>query len=161
VDFEVRISRPEDLAGVQDLNHALFEHDRPYDNHLKMSWPYDRDTGAAYFSERVSGRAGICFVANSNGALIGYLAGNLHAIESYREGRRAELENMFVAERARRAGVGTALVSRFRTWCEEQGADELYVSAYFGNNDAVEFYRRCGFTSWGHALVLDQRPDKN
>jgi GNAT superfamily N-acetyltransferase len=68
---------------------------------------------------------------------------------------------MFVSEDARRNGVGTALVSRFREWCLQQGADEVYVSAYFDNDEAVAFYRKCGFRSWGHALVLDERPDKN
>jgi GNAT superfamily N-acetyltransferase len=161
VDFQIRVSRPEDLAAVQNLNHELFEHDHPYDAYLEMSWPYNKETGGAYFADRVSGRSGVCFVADSGGKLVGYLAGDVKANEQYRSGRRAELENMFVSEPARRAGVGTALVSRFRDWCREQGADEIYVSAYFDNDEAVEFYRNCGFASWGHVLVLDQRADKN
>jgi len=161
VDFEIRTSTPEDLAAVQDLNHELFEHDHPYDVYLEMSWPYDPQTGGKYFADRVLGRSGICLVAESDGLLIGYLAGDVKPNESYRTGRRAELENMFVANHARRAGVGGALVSRFRHWCREHGADEIYVSAYFDNEEAVSFYRDAGFASWGHVLVLDQRADKN
>lgn len=159
--FQIRVSRQEDLAAVRDLNHALFDHDHPFDVYLEMSWPNDPKTGGAYFAERVLGRSGICFVADSGDKLVGYLAGDLKENEQYRTGRRAELENMFVSEGARRAGVGTALVSRFRDWCAKQGADEVYVSAYFDNDEAVAFYRECGFVSWGHSLVLDQRADKN
>lgn len=155
-DITVRIGNPGDLRVVQELNAGAFENDARHDPYLVMTWPTDPETGAAYFAQRLAGD-GVVFVALHNGEVVGYLAGAMQANESYRRGVRSELENMFVRASTRRSGVGTALVDAFRRWSLDQGADEMYVSAYFDNLTAVEFYKHNGFASYSHDLLMDLR----
>lgn len=154
----IRIARPDELPVIQELNSGAFENDAKHDSYLVMNWPHDPATGGAYFQTRLNGD-GVVFVAEDNGAIVGYLAGALCSNESYRRGSRSELENMFVLPHARRSGFGTALVDAFVAWSRNNGVEEIYVSAYFGNTHAVEFYKSSGFQSYSHSLLLDLRND--
>jgi GNAT superfamily N-acetyltransferase len=157
-DIIVRIAKSDDLLIVEQLNSKSFSNDADHDPYLVMDWPYDQTTGGRYFEERIGGRDSVCFVAEINNQIVGYLAGALCPNESYRRGSRSELENMFVEEDWRRHRVGTALVDAFIDWSRAHGADEIYVSAYFDNQRAVSFYQDRGFRSYAHDLLLDLRP---
>jgi GNAT superfamily N-acetyltransferase len=156
--FKVRVARPEELQIIQELNSGAFENDAEHDPHLVMNWPHDPSTGGAYFKNRLDGD-GIIFVAEDANGVVGYLAGAMHSNESYRRGSRSELENMFVRPNARRSGIGSALMDAFVDWSRDHGADEVYVSAYFDNTRAVEFYKHSGFRSYSHDLLLDLRAE--
>ena len=152
----IRKARPDELAIVQDLNFGAFENDVAHDPYLIMDWPHNPSAGRAYFQSRIEGN-GICLIAEHDGEVIGYLAGAMRKNEAYRHGSRSELENMFVKPSERRRYVGTALIDAFKAWSRTQGADELYVSAYFDNERAVSFYQNNGFISYSHDLLLDLR----
>lgn len=154
----IRIARPDELPIVQKLNGDAFENDAEHDPYLVMTWPTDPSTGGTYFRRRLDGAGdGVVFVAEDNGDVIGYIAGAIRPNEPYRRGSRSELENMFVRADARRSGIGSSLVNAFVTWSRQQGADEVYVSAYFDNERAVSFYEHYGFRSYAHDLLLDLR----
>lgn len=151
----VRRARQEDLEAVQDLNYQLFEHDYEYDPLLKMSWPYD-DEGAAYFTKRVSGDEGVCFVAELEGEIVGYLCGGMMKPYSYRAiEKEAELENMLVTEEHRGQRIGEKLFEQLVTWAKGQGAEKILVSAAAQNVDAIRFYRRVGFGDYATELEFD------
>lgn len=156
----VRMAQRDELGIIQTLNRGAFENDAEHDPQLVMTWPTDPATGGAYFSSRINGD-GVVFVAETDGTIVGYVAGAMQPNEMYRSGRRSELENMFVQPQARRGGVGTALIDAFVQWSTEQGAGEVYVSAYFDNHRAVSFYQRQGFKSYSHDLLLNLRPPAN
>jgi ribosomal protein S18 acetylase RimI-like enzyme len=156
METDVRRARRDELEVVQRLNQGSFVNDRAHDPYLDMAWPLDPDTGGAYFLRRIEGD-GICLVAEQDAVIVGYLAGSMTPIESYRHGRRAELENMYVAATVRRRGVGAALVAEFERWGRTQGADEVFVSAYAGNERALDFYRACGFAPYAQELLFDLR----
>jgi GNAT superfamily N-acetyltransferase len=155
--FVIRIAQPRELPVIQELNGGSFENDLARDPYLVTTWPTDPETGERYFRDRLSGDDGIVFAAEADGCVVGYLAGAMRPIESYRRGVRSELENMFVRPEARRTGVGSALVDAFVDWSKKQGADEVYVSAYFDNRTAVSFYQSKAFESYAHDLLLDLR----
>lgn len=150
--FVVRRGLLSDLARVQELNAALFLSDRPHDDDLDLAWPY-ASAGESYFRDRINGD-GACLVAEAHGTVIGYLAAGLRE-ETWRRVVRSELENMYVDERWRRAGVGRALVQAFREWSREVGARQSFVEAYAGNAGAVAFYESCGFAVRWVALTWD------
>lgn len=155
----VRVARPDELAVIQELNSGAFENDSVHDPYLGMSWPVDPATGGSYFKTRLGGD-GVVFVAEEGGVVVGYLAGAMRPNESYRRGRRSELENMFVRPFIRRSGVGSLLIDAFVSWSRKQGAGEVYVSAYFGNDRAVSFYKHNGFESYSHDLLLNIREEE-
>jgi GNAT superfamily N-acetyltransferase len=72
--------------------------------------------------------------------------------------RRALLEDMVVASGARRLGVGQALASAARAWCREQGATQLLLTVWEGNEGAASFYREAGFSPVSQVLgcTLDE-----
>lgn len=155
MDAIIRLAKPEELAAIQALNRELFEHDASFDPYLVLDWPYN-DDGEFYFRGRISGD-GVCYVAELGSEIVGYLAGAFCEPETYRTGRRCELENMCVKSSLRAHGVGSALFDAFKQWAIEHGAEELYVEAAFDNTGAIAFYRRNGFTSYSHDLIVDLR----
>ena len=151
----VRKAKPEDLKSIQDLNHQLFLFDHDRDPQLNTQWPYERE-GKDYFSKMIAGEIGVCFVAESDNKVIGYLAGSIKTeVTSYRPIRRTELENMFVVKELRGQGVGTILAKEFIGWSKKQGVEHVFVSAYAGNKDAIKFYEKAGFLPRAIELELN------
>lgn len=159
------IVRPANLSylkTIQDLNHDLFKHDSAWISHLAMDWPYDSKTGAAYFNDAIEKLDTACFVAEENGEIVGYLAGALKEPESYRNVKRAELENMFVKESYRHQGIGKLLAAKFKEWCKEQGAQKILAIASAPNESAIQFYKSIGFESYSLELEMDlEKSDNN
>lgn len=147
----IRRATMDDLRTVQDLNYGTFVNDLPYDPDLNMRWPYEKE-GEDYFRSRIAGPDAVCFVAEVDGKPVGYVAGAIRKGEPYRLVQRSELENMYVDENVRRSGVGRALVEELFKWSQEQGITQVFVSAYWGNDRAIEFYKSCGFESNAHDL---------
>lgn len=150
----VRPATPDDLKTIQDLNHQLFEHDSEWISHLVMDWPYDPQTGQAYFKDVTERPDAACFVAEDNGEVVGYLAGSLKKAESYRKVKMAELENMFVKEAYRHQGIGKQLASKFKQWCKEQGVQKILVIASAPNEQAIQFYKSIGFEPYSLELEM-------
>lgn len=136
---------------MQDLNYQLFVHDQEYDPLLKMRWPYEE--GEAYLAKRVSGEEGVCFVAEHDGIIIGYLCGGMMSPHNYRTIKKeAELENTLVAEEYRSQRIGEQLFEQLIGWAKEQGAEKILVSAAAQNLGAIKFYRRVGFEDYATEL---------
>ncbi len=147
----VRLAKPEELEQVQKLNHQLFLSDAQHFNDLNTNWPFEE--GEAYFRKRIAGDGGVCFVAVKDNAVIGYVAGGWsHLNFSAYKGKRAELENICVAEDARSTGVGALLVDALFDWCKRNGATHVMVDAYAPNLKAIKFYEAQGFTPYSSVL---------
>lgn len=59
--------------------------------------------------------------------------------------RRAHIDNIVVAEGARRRGYGAALVDAATRWARERGASEILLTVWTGNEAAERFYARLDF----------------
>jgi aminoglycoside 6'-N-acetyltransferase I len=75
------------------------------------------------------------------------------SIRSYAEGcvtdRVAFIEGWYVDPRARRQGIGAALVRAAETWGREQGCTELGSDAEVENFESANAYRAVGFEETG------------
>lgn len=153
--MQIRKTTIEDLKTVLDLNHALFLHDNPFDPILDNEWPYSAD-GKKYFEPKVSGKDGICFLAEHDGKALGYLAGSVIDADKTRSNIVvANLDNMMVATEHQGKGIGTKLVSEFVKWAKANKAERIDVSAYAGNKDAIKFYEKIGFKPLSISLEHD------
>ena len=99
--------------------------------------------------------AGLVFVAESEGVVVGFAA-----ILPRADGN-SELDGLFVEPTAWRAGVGRALVEHCAAEARVAGATVLHVT---GNPHAEGFYLACGFTAsgttqtrFGPGLLLQRR----
>lgn len=148
----VRKATLNDLKSVQDLNHDLFLSDSKHLNDLNTNWPYEAE-GENYFRKRVSGEGGVCFVAEIEDLVVGYVAGGWsHMNFSAYKGKRGELENILVKDEHHGSGVGAHLVAALTDWFKKQGAAYIMVDAYTKNENAIAFYQHEGFEPYSVVL---------
>lgn len=154
-EFHIRKATIDDLPTIQKLNYQLFVHDNEYHHDLNLGWPYEPD-GDEYFRSCIepSDRL-VSIVADYNGAVVGYLNGRIRQPHSAYLGKRAEIENMCVAAAFRGRGIGTQLIDEFKVWAYSKGAERLIVEAFSGNDQALRFYEKNGFSSY--AITLNQQ----
>lgn len=103
----------------------------------------------------IDGSKGVCFVAEVEGKVAGYLAGRTFSAGSAYLGSRAELDNMYVEEAFRSSGVGAALVGEFKNWCKQKGVTKMFVSAFSPNTRAIAFYQKNNFKEYSVNLYQD------
>lgn len=153
MDINIRKAKIEELKTVQDLNRDLFASDGPRDKYLNHNWPYE--DGRSYFSKRITDDNSICLVAEIDNEIVGYFAGAVMEVESWRPVKRTELENMFVKEEFRSKGVGAKLVNEFFNWSKTKEVQRSLVVAYVTNEKAIKFYQKMGFDPESVSLEIE------
>lgn len=103
--------------------------------------------GAPLIAERLAALAGrtdhAVWVSAGGDDLLGLLhAQHMHRILS---DPYVEILHLVVSARARRAGVGRALVDRVRAWAVERGVDRVRVRSNVVRDEAHSFYLALGF----------------
>jgi ribosomal protein S18 acetylase RimI-like enzyme len=83
--------------------------------------------------------------------LIGY------CICSVDDQMRGELESIYVEREYRSGGVGERLARCGLEWIDAQGADQVTIVVAVGNEDALPFYERLGFTPRTYRLKRHPR----
>lgn len=69
--------------------------------------------------------------------------------------RRAQIEDLAVAEPARRRGCARALLVAATEWARAQGATQLLLTVWEGNAAAERLYARLGYRRLGQVLGTD------
>jgi ribosomal protein S18 acetylase RimI-like enzyme len=59
--------------------------------------------------------------------------------------RRGHVETLVVTARHRRRGIGRLLMAESAAWARAEGAVELVLTTWAGNQDADAFYERLGY----------------
>jgi GNAT superfamily N-acetyltransferase len=72
-----------------------------------------------------------------------------------RRALRALVEDLVVAPRHRRSGVGRALLEGASEWARAQGASQLILTLWEGNQPAQRFYERLGYRCMSRVLGID------
>ena len=103
--------------------------------------------GAPVIAERLAGLAGRADHAVWVNAEGDDLLGLLHAQHMQRiiSDPYVEILHLVVSGRARRAGVGRALVERVIGWAAERGVDRVRVRSNVVRDEAHDFYLALGF----------------
>jgi GNAT superfamily N-acetyltransferase len=78
-------------------------------------------------------------------------------VSSLPEEKTGEIESIFVEERYRSQGIGSALVIRALAWLDANGSVRNRVSVGDGNEEAWVFYRKFGF--YPRITVLEQEKE--
>jgi GNAT superfamily N-acetyltransferase len=102
--------------------------------------PPNRETFAEALRKKLRDSDGFIAVAEIGGQLVGYVAGDAHET-FYAGGKVAWVDEILVAEDARRQGIGRALMAEFDSWAEN-GRCRLIGLATRG---AASFYEELGF----------------
>ena len=154
-DILIRPATFDDLEMILRLDRLLFQFDAQYDDTLDFEWTRSEE-GVGFFTDRITGKEGIAFIAEYDNHVVGYLCGAITEAHSYRRIKRiAELECMFVQPSTRGKGAGAGLVNAFLEWVREQDIHDVRIEASAENETAISFYKRMGFTPYN--LILEGR----
>lgn len=134
-----------DVKDLQTLNDEVFIDNSQYDDDLDMTWARS-EKGNTYFTQLLSSKNTCCFIAEENGKKIGYIAAG-PKLFGYRNSTYLEIENMGVIPQYRSKGIGTQLMHKCLQWAKTNRFQKIYVSTYFNNGKAIEFYKRSGFSA--------------
>lgn len=153
METKIVIAKPEDWGTIQKLNNEVFINDSNHDDDLDPNWPFS-EKGIEYYKKLADGKYGHCLIAFQNDTPVGYVALAIKDF-GYRKSKYVEIENIGVNPEFRSKGIGHLLMQATEKWAKEQNATKLYVSAYFKNIKAINFYKREGFCESG--LELDKK----
>ena len=153
MDILIKSAQPEDWQIIQKLNNQVFLADKDHDDDLDLSWPFS-EIGIKYYKELTSGKYGKCFIAYANNEPVGYIA-LANKNFGYRKSKYLEIENIGVEPKFRSQGIGHLLVEKAGQYAKEIGDTKLFVSAYWQNTQAINFYKKNGFYETG--VELDKK----
>ena len=143
-DVIVRWARTEDIPGLVASSAGLFAEDGgTRDATINVDWP--REHGAASFAAAIEDPTRLVLVVDDGGQVVGHLMGAVTGPTDKRLVSSATLISMYVRPAHRRARAGARLMGKFLAWAKGAGAEQVEVTAYAANTDAIRFYERNGF----------------
>ncbi|MDT7840620.1 GNAT family N-acetyltransferase [Streptomyces justiciae] len=143
-DVIVRWARTEDIPGLVASSAGLFAEDGgTRDATINVDWP--REHGAESFAAAIEDPTRLVLVVDHGGQVVGHLMGAVAGPTDKRLVSSATLISMYVRPAHRRAQAGARLMGEFLAWAKGAGAEQVEVTAYAANADAIRFYERNGF----------------
>lgn len=142
--MNIRQARKDEVKKLQDINDDAFANNPKYDPDLVLDWAQS-EKGKAYFTNLLNDSNDVCFVAEDGDKLVGYIAASPKPI-AHRKSKYIEIENLGVAQAYQRKGVGSLLMEKCLEWAKERGYEKVYLSSYFANTQAIDFYKKNGFS---------------
>lgn len=92
--------------------------------------------------KQVNKRKCAIFVAQDGSKLIGFVLGDVE--QEYYKVPIGFIWQLFVEEKYRNKGIGTALLKRMLEWFKERGAQHAQIGA-LSSNPVIKMYKRMGF----------------
>lgn len=118
--------------------------------------------GAEIQRQEIEDPACRAWLAERDGALVGFAQAGPVSMEIAHAETDRELYRLYVAEDAKGAGVAQALMQRVLDWARAQNAGALWLSVWENNARAQAFYRRYGFAHIGeHKFMVWQTADRD
>ena len=146
--FVIRDYGPQDRDALNACIRELQEHERGLEPRMKTfeAIADSYQDGLLAHCEQTAGRI---FVAEAGGAVVGYAC--VYAREPSTDEDEVDYEYALVADLAvneshRGQGIGKALIAASERYARDAGAQWLRIWVLARNANAVELYRRSGFT---------------
>jgi GNAT superfamily N-acetyltransferase len=138
----------QDLDQIAELWFELATHVNPMDGFYRIS--HDARKKYKNHLDRVFGdRNHVVFVANGDAGLIGFAMGRINKSPSVVVPEKVGyIENVFVRERGRAAGIGTALCTKLLGWFRKRGVRHVELFYQTENRGAATFWKKMGFKPW-------------
>ncbi|OGM13037.1 hypothetical protein A3A76_01895 [Candidatus Woesebacteria bacterium RIFCSPLOWO2_01_FULL_39_23] len=147
MDIIIKSAKSKDWKIIQRLNDQVILNDLENDDDIDLNWSASEE-GIKSYQEIVGGDNRKCYIAYLNNEPIGFVALSIKDF-GYRKSKYIEIEKMGVDQEFRSKGIGKMLMDESIRWAKEQKATKLYVSAYWGNKRARDFYKKNGFYESG------------
>jgi ribosomal protein S18 acetylase RimI-like enzyme len=106
--------------------------------------PSDRAGAEDFIEERLTQKDSVIFVIKEKVSYLGFT--QLYpSFSSVSMKKTWILNDLFVAEEARKKGAGAMLMNKAREFAEETGAKSISLSTAFNNHSAQRLYERLGY----------------
>jgi GNAT superfamily N-acetyltransferase len=116
-------------------------------------YPLNHQRAAEAFTKLLAdGRLGCVWFIQANGQDFGYVVLTLCFSMEY-GGLNAFVDDLFVRQPFRGAGLGTAALTEVRAFCSERGIRAVHVETGRDNAAAQAVYRRVGFAHTDRLLL--------
>jgi GNAT superfamily N-acetyltransferase len=133
----IRFASTDDAAAIAALAERYWE--------FESIEGFDRLRVATLLAQLISEpQRGACWVAEAGGRLRGYLLA-VFVFSLEHGGVMAEIDEVFVSDEFRSAGLGSLLVTRAERDLAERGLVRLQLQLGVHNESARRFYQRHGF----------------
>lgn len=124
------------------MSAELIDSDNQFNNaQMLREWSLGED-GKKYLLRRIRGKKGVCFIAEINGTVAGYLTGGEASLQKWRPFRKAEIDNIFVKQNFRNQKIGSSLMDTFIEWAKSRGIEKVFLHAMADNQEAIRFYEK-------------------
>lgn len=144
---QIRPATTHDLDAIVARWHELMAAHRALDATLYATAEHAPGTYRAFVRRHLGKTSSIVFVAEQDGAVVGYLLGGTgQRSPIYTISAVGMIFDLVVAPAARRAGIGRALVDAALAWFDGRGLEHVQVNFSTVNPSAAEFWPRLGFT---------------
>jgi ribosomal protein S18 acetylase RimI-like enzyme len=144
----VRPARPEDRATLVEFMAELNRVEHRYEPDRDLN-PKAADRHLAYLEDLVRRSGGFITVAQSPDRVLGFLVGILDSEDgSYirpEERSFGHVTDIYIAEAARRCGLGRSLVEDAEARFQALGVGKVRVTALAANSGAIATYEGCGY----------------
>jgi ribosomal protein S18 acetylase RimI-like enzyme len=147
----IRRAREDDWEGARALWREVDE------LHARLAPAYFRKTARAQSEWRellTAGDAAV-FVAEDPERVVGVVSVRVYETPpdpAMVPLRRGHVEMLVVSAAQRRRGLGTCLMAEVAAWARRQGAAELVLTVWAGNDAARAFYDRLGYRELSRVL---------
>jgi ribosomal protein S18 acetylase RimI-like enzyme len=157
-DLVIRRADRRDLGSVAQLAGRLVRMHHAKDP-TRFLLVENVEEGYAWWLSRELERAdAVVLVACREAEIIGYAYGTIEERDwNLLLDAHGAVHDVFVADQARRAGVGEALIENLIRALEELGAPRVVLSTMVGNEDAQRLFKRCGFRPTMIEMTRDRR----
>jgi ribosomal protein S18 acetylase RimI-like enzyme len=102
-----------------------------------------------YLSRAIAGGPSSLLVAERAGAVVGMARVAVAVVPATTDGHVAQVGYVYVDERARRQGVGHALMEGCHEWIREREGRRVYIPVLVGDAEALSFFRDLGYVDRG------------
>jgi GNAT superfamily N-acetyltransferase len=146
-EYAIRPARHTDLDRMTELVLALQDHLEACNPDL---WRMN-DAARANLKGQLAGRlsapyAHVLLAEHRQDGVVGVIFGRIVTNRSYIPTRAGQVDQAFVAEKHRRAGIGSRLVAGMCRFFARQGVDDLTLRYVIGNDEAAAFWAALGFS---------------
>lgn len=102
-----------------------------------------------YVQERLGDENSLTLVAETEGHIVGYCRANVgYYPPVYEPQLYGSINELIVAERYRRRGIGEAMVGAARDWFKSWGVSRVEVGTMTGNPVSNAFWEKMGFVTF-------------
>ena len=153
-DFQLIKAGPEDLDHLRQISITTFsETFNEFNTHENMMAYINENLSESQLAYELNNTAACFYFVFSNHNLAGYMKLNFGKEHEQRLGEAAaELERFYVLKKFQKKGLGKFLLDRAIQFVKLNQLNCLWLGVWEHNQNAINFYRKYGFTEFGHHL---------